>query len=52
VQRTDTWTSIREHASWMRAPAAHRLAKLLSEAYPKAVVKVVHVLTPHQKVTR
>lgn len=52
VQRTDTWTSIREHASWMRAPAARRLVELLREVYPKAVVKVVHVLTPHQKVTR
>lgn len=41
------WTAIREHGAWMRRSRAHRTARVLRAAYPTAVVRVVHVLTPH-----
>lgn len=53
VQPTNTWTAVREVASWRNRAKAHSLARLLRKAYPNAGVHVVHVLTPYQpKVTR
>jgi RNA polymerase-binding transcription factor DksA len=42
------WTAIREHGAWMHPRRAHQIARKLRAAYPAAVIRVVHVLTPHQ----
>jgi hypothetical protein len=41
------WTAIPEQGAWMRHGKARRTARALRKAYPGAVVRAVHVLTPH-----
>lgn len=41
------WTAIREGGAWMREGRARRLARALRRVHPGAVVRAVHVLTPH-----